>query len=94
MRRLMTRLLLGMCLLARPALAAADGGPVLIGGTIVAADRVIPNGWIAVQNGKILSISEAKPVLPGARTIATHDIVFPGLVDLHNHPLYAVFPRW
>ncbi len=93
MRRLMAHILLGMCLLARPAFAAADF-PLLIGGTIVTADRVIPNGWVAVQGGKILSVSETKPALTGARTIATHDIVFPGFIDLHNHPLYAVFRRW
>jgi len=74
----------------------AQTGPsrLLINGTIVAADRVIPNGWVAVQDGKILSVSTAKPNLPGAHSLITRDIVFPGFVDLHNHPLYAVFPRW
>ena len=26
--------------------------------------------------------------------LETDDIVFPGFVDLHNHPFYAIFPRW
>ena len=93
MRFVMTLLWFGLALLSQAAVAAEEP-PLLIGGAIVAADRVIPNGWILLREGKIVSISEAKPAARGARVIATHDIVFPGLIDLHNHPLYAVFPRW
>ncbi len=81
-------------LLAAPACAASNDPPLLINGTVVAPDRVIPNGWVAIRDGKILSISDTKPVLPTARTLTTRDIIFPGFVDLHNHPLYGVFPRW
>ena len=76
-----------------PAASAADA-VFLINGTVVAPDRVIPNGWLAIQDGKILSITAARPDIAGARTLTTEDIIFPGFVDLHNHPLYAVFPRW
>lgn len=84
-------LLLTLLLLAAPA-AAAD--TLLINGTVVTPAKVIANGWVAIENGKISGISEQQPAVPGARTLVTQDIVFPGFIDLHNHPLYAVFPRW
>ncbi len=83
---------LAFFLLAAPTLAA--DAPLLINGTIVTPGRVIPSGWLTVQDGKIAAISATQPAIPGARTLVTRDIVFPGFIDLHNHPLYAVFPRW
>ena len=37
----------------------------------------------------------AKVKLPAnATAIDTHGIIAPGLIDLHNHLTYNVFPRW
>lgn len=83
---------LALVLLAVPALAAE--GPLLINGAIVTPERVIQNGWIALRDGKIAAISETQPQIAGARVLVTRDIVFPGFIDLHNHPLYGIFPRW
>jgi 5-methylthioadenosine/S-adenosylhomocysteine deaminase len=79
---------------AADAAAPAPRAVVLLGGTVVTPDAVIPNGWVAIDNGKIISITAARPNLPAARVLATGDLIFPGLVDLHNHPLYNVYPRW
>lgn len=83
---------MALALLAAPAVAA--NAPLLINGAIVTPGRVIQNGWIALQDGKIAAISETQPAIAGARVLVTRDIVFPGFVDLHNHPLYGIFPRW
>jgi len=83
-----------LLLACAPLWAGAAEAPLLINGTIVAPDRVIANGWLAIQDGKILSVTADKPKIKGARTLVTKDIVFPGFVDLHNHPLYGIFPRW
>ena len=74
--------------------AQAQETTLLINGMIVTPGGVITNGWIAIQGGKIKSITATKPASAGARALVTGDIVFPGFVDLHNHPLYGVFPRW
>ena len=84
-------MILTLLLLAAPA-RAEDA--VLINGAVVTPERVIPNGWLAIQDGKILSISSTKPTITAAHTLVTKDIVFPGFVDLHNHPIYGIFPRW
>ena len=94
MRSLLATAILAASLLAGPVNAATDTVALLINGTVVAPDRVIQNGWVTVRDGKIVAVSETKPTLASARTLTTHDIIFPGFVDLHNHPLYGVFPRW
>ena len=90
------RVLFAWCLLVLAALpaAAAESNTVLLNGTVVAPDGVIPNGWVAIENGKITAVSATKPTLVGARELVTKDFIFPGFIDLHNHPFYAVFPRW
>ncbi|MBX7198551.1 MAG: amidohydrolase family protein [Rhodospirillaceae bacterium] len=82
-----------LCAWAAPVLAAAPTAMV-IKGTVVTPDAVIPGGWVAIDHGKIISITAAKPALAAARTLETTDIIFPGFVDLHNHPLYNIYPRW
>lgn len=72
----------------------AAEAPLLINGTVVAPTGVIANGWVAVEGGKITAVAATRPNLPGARVLVTKDMVFPGFVDLHNHPLYGIFPRW
>ncbi len=73
---------------------AATASPLVIGGTIVTPQGAQPNSWLVVDNGKIVSITHTRPAIPGAKILATTDLVFPGFVDLHNHPLWAVFPRF
>jgi cytosine/adenosine deaminase-related metal-dependent hydrolase len=68
--------------------------PILLEGTIVTPDIVMQDGWILIQNGKISLVSTAKPDVPNAINVNTDGIIFPGLIDLHNHISYDVFPRW
>jgi len=75
----------------------ADGHllqPILLEGTIVTPASVIQNGWVLVQDGKISLVSASKPNAPNAIEVNTGGIIFPGLIDLHNHITYDVFPRW
>src|SRR5262249_21738582 len=92
----MMRWLLALAVLAwaPDAVLAAAPNTLLIHGTIVAQPRIFQNGWLTIQGNQITAVSDQRPNLPDARVIDTNDIVFPGFVDLHNHPIYAVFPRW
>ncbi|WP_263358000.1 amidohydrolase family protein [Acidicapsa ligni] len=67
---------------------------LLISGNLVTPDGVIPGGWLDILNGRILTISRERPEIPNAQTLETNDLIFPGFVDLHNHPTFNVFPRW
>jgi 5-methylthioadenosine/S-adenosylhomocysteine deaminase len=66
----------------------------ILGGTIVTPNTVIPKGWITIKNGKIEAVQD-KLLNPGNFLIVeTGGIIIPGLIDLHNHPMYNVYPRW
>ena len=77
-----------------PAAAPAPVDRKAIRGHIVTPEGVIRNGWLVVQGNRIASIGEAQPDLRGASVLETDDYVFPTFVDLHNHPMYNMFPRW
>lgn len=74
--------------------ALAQTHPFAIGGTIVTPTGIRSHAWLIVQNGKISSITDNRPTDKALNIIDTADLIFPGFVDLHNHPMYAVFPRW
>ena len=71
-----------------------QGPRTAIRGHIVTTEGVVRNGWIVASGGRIESISPARPQGALAQTLETDDYVFPTFVDLHNHPMYNMFPRW
>jgi 5-methylthioadenosine/S-adenosylhomocysteine deaminase len=52
------------------------------------------NGTVLIQNGRILASGADVKLPPGTKLIATHGIIAPGLIDLHNHLTWNIFPRW
>ena len=94
MRRLPVLILLATLATASLAQTTAPAPHLLISGNIVTPDGVIPHGWLDIANGHILHIEREKPDLPSVQILETHDLIFPGFIDLHNHPSYNVFPRW
>ncbi|MBE4910555.1 N-acetylglucosamine-6-phosphate deacetylase [Bacillus luteolus] len=61
-----------------------------MGGTIVTETKVIHEGWIMIEHGKIIEIGE-KNTLPSkwsahpVTTIDENHFVFPGFIDVHIH---------
>ena len=94
MNPILTALIVSSALLSWGANAAAPATAILLNGTVVTPNTVIQNGWVAIDNGKIVSVTAAKPKIAAAHTLETRDIIFPGFIDLHDHPLYNVYPRW
>jgi 5-methylthioadenosine/S-adenosylhomocysteine deaminase len=87
---------------------ASDIRSVVLAGKIVtmnAARDVWPNGALWVHNGVISAVAPSREALEAAVADAT-DIqalraapvvhvkgaIYPGLIDLHNHPEYAIYP--
>jgi cytosine/adenosine deaminase-related metal-dependent hydrolase len=66
----------------------------ILSGAIVTPDRVIQPGWLVIKNGHIDAILDKAPPVGSGRIIETGGTIFPGFVDLHNHPMYNIFPRW
>jgi cytosine/adenosine deaminase-related metal-dependent hydrolase len=86
---------LACCILTAAAQSQPDPpAHLLVQGNLVTPDGLIQGGWLDIANGRILHIEREKPDLPGAQILETMDLVFPGFIDLHNHPNFNVFPRW
>lgn len=77
-----------------PVYALNVGSALVLRGTVIAPDGVIKHGYVGIINGRIVSVSEKQPDIPGATTVNTEGIIAPGFVDIHNHLIWNVLPRW
>jgi hypothetical protein len=59
-------------------------------GTLVTPTEIIADGVIRISAGRIQSVSAEA----SADAIVVDGVIFPGLVDLHNHLTWNVLPRW
>jgi len=75
-----------------------DTGLVLVGKVVTMNDAgdVLPNARVWLAGGKIMAIARAGEALPdGAKDAPVVDskgVIYPGIIDLHNHPEYAIYP--
>jgi len=76
---------------------------ILLRGTVVtmnAAGTILHNGNVLVRNGKIIAVWNGAP--PKGTPInnavlidlGSKGLIFPGLINLHNHPIYNVLELW
>src|SRR5579862_7443768 len=80
------------CLLAAPLLGQST--PVAITGTLVTPQEIVHNGTVLIQNGKIIAAGAQVQTPQGVVVVHTDGVIAPGLIDLHNHLTWNVFPRW
>jgi cytosine/adenosine deaminase-related metal-dependent hydrolase len=59
---------------------------------------VIPDGFVCVENDLIASVTAADagipPIFQQSPIIKTGGTIYPGLIELHNHPAYNAIPLW
>ena len=59
---------------------------------------VLFNGYVLVEDGIISAVWSEGQTIPiaseGVEIIDTGGIIYPGLLDVHNHPHYNVIPIW
>jgi 5-methylthioadenosine/S-adenosylhomocysteine deaminase len=67
---------------------------VVLLGTVITPDKIISKGWVVVKGGRITSIMEKAPNNASGPVVETNGTIFPGFIDLHNHPMYNIFSRW
>jgi cytosine/adenosine deaminase-related metal-dependent hydrolase len=89
--RLVFVCLLTLCVCA---LIQAQDRTIIISGSVVTPEKVLNKGWVVIKNKKISAVSETLPKEENAIWVDTNDIIFPGFIDLHNHPMYAMFEPW
>jgi len=88
------------------AAAATNLKNVILQGRVVTmnqASEVIENGYVWVNDGVIVAVSTSREALSDALGAAKADAasipivhvggdILPGMIDLHNHPEYAIYP--
>lgn len=68
---------------------------VHVHGGIYTPDSFHKAGTVVLSDGVISAVYPTRTTAgEGAVDFDAYGIVFPGLVDAHNHPEYAAFPRW
>jgi hypothetical protein len=77
----------------KPQLLAANT-PFILRGAIVTPSGVLKHGYIGIVAGRIASVSDKQPDIPGAVIVNIDGVVLPGFVDVHNHVPWNVLPRW
>lgn len=76
----------------------SDPGLVLRGTVVTMNDagEVLADGRLWIRAGHIEAIWRASDPLPdsakGAREVWVGGLIYPGLIDVHNHPDYAAYP--
>ncbi len=89
--RLVVLCLLTLCVCS---VIQAQDRTIVISGSVVTPEKVLHKGWVVIKHKKISAVSETLPQEENAIWVDTNDIIFPGFVDLHNHPMYAMFEPW
>ncbi len=92
MPRLCLSLAASLCLIGPPSLVAQES--YALRGTLVTPAGLVEHGIVLVRQGKIAAVGGEVKLAPQDTVIDTHGVIAPGLIDLHNHLTYNIFPRW
>jgi cytosine/adenosine deaminase-related metal-dependent hydrolase len=76
------------------AAALAQQKPVALIGTLVTPDQIISDGTVLMEGGRISAVGAHVTLPPETFLVYTDGIIAPGLIDLHNHLTWNIFPRW
>ena len=66
-----------------------------LSGTVWTPSGFIQHGVVVINNGIIERVDTGEiPLAAGIKVVQTRGVIFPGLIDLHNHLTWNIFPRW
>ena len=92
MPNLIRLLMLGLCVC--PLFAQSPSSGFALRGTLVTPGGIVENGTVLIQQNKITAVGTKVKLPANTTVIDTNGVIAPGLIDLHNHLTYNVFPRW
>src|SRR5580698_1462032 len=84
--------ILSCCLSNR--LLGQDVDSYALRGTLVTPQTVVPNGTLLISGDKIGGVGADVSLPAETIPIDTDSFIYPGLIDLHNHLTWNLFPRW
>lgn len=85
----------------RPVIDPLEGPTLALGGRVVTMDparRTLGDGVVYVSQGGIVAVQERSAPAPagfaGVAVVPTGGVIYPGLIELHNHIAYNALPMW
>ena len=63
-----------------------------IRGCVLTPDEALEDHHVVVAGAEVLDVLGPAPT--GMPVIASDGVILPGLIDLHGHPEYNIFPAW
>src|SRR5271165_497437 len=87
-------LMLGIGFFALRLLAQSPADNLALRGTLVTPGGIVEKGTILIRQGKIVAVGSKVKLPDKVTAIEVNGIIAPGLIDLHNHLTWNVFPRW
>ncbi|HKP02140.1 MAG TPA: amidohydrolase family protein [Chthoniobacterales bacterium] len=82
------------CLQAAAADNNSNSGGYALKGTLVTPTEIVEDGAILVVGDKIQAMGKDIPLPNGTKVIETKALIYPGLIDLHDHITWNFLPRW
>jgi len=67
---------------------------VALRGTIVTPDQIIERGTVLISGGNIQAVGANIPIPEHTVVVEGDNVIYPGLIDLHNHLTWNFLPRW
>jgi 5-methylthioadenosine/S-adenosylhomocysteine deaminase len=80
-----------LCVTLSP--VSAREGTYTLQGTLLTPNETIEGGSVTVDDSKIVAVGKGG-VAGAGPTIDVHGVIMPGMIDLHDHLTWNVFPRW
>lgn len=85
---------ISLLLIAYSHAALANDDAYAIRGTVVTSTEVIPYAIVLIVDGRIKAVGSDVELPEGVKPVETNGYIYPGLIDLHNHLTWNIFPRW
>jgi cytosine/adenosine deaminase-related metal-dependent hydrolase len=80
---------------AAPGVATRSEAQVLVlRGTVVPMSGPRFDGHVVIRDSLIVAVAHGPPPDSLAAAASASGVIYPGLIDTHNHPLYNVLPLW
>jgi cytosine/adenosine deaminase-related metal-dependent hydrolase len=65
-----------------------------LNGTVVTPSGPIDHATVLISGTKIEAVGRQLPLPAGTHIVETNGIIYPGLIDLHNHVTWNALARW
>lgn len=72
---------------------AQENSQVVLKGTVVTPTQVVENGVIRIAGTQVADVGSSA-ANGSSEAIETDSLIFPGLIDLHDHITWNFLPRW